>query len=109
MSKSETFPSFNYGISSFFILSESCVQTTARERRGGSSDIELQQPCYFVLGHVWESFAEWSAYGTGVPLNLNSNSSNNNKDRVFQYYVPSLSAIQIYADPDALSSSLQAR
>lgn len=89
-------------------LSESCVQTTVRERRGGSSsDIELQQPCYFVLGDVWESFAEWSAYGTGVPLNLNSN--NNNKDRVFQYYVPSLSAIQIYADSDALSSSLLAR
>ncbi|CAA7046411.1 unnamed protein product [Microthlaspi erraticum] len=82
-------------------------KTTVRERRGGSSDSELQQPCYFVLGDVWESFAEWSAYGTGVPLSLNSN--NNNKDRVFQYYVPSLSAIQIYADPDSLSSSLQAR
>nr|VDC91176.1 unnamed protein product [Brassica rapa] len=58
---------------------------------------------YFVLGDVWESFAEWSAYGAGVPLVLN------NKDRVVQYYVPSLSGIQIYADPHALSSSLKAR
>ncbi|ESQ35302.1 hypothetical protein EUTSA_v10008018mg [Eutrema salsugineum] len=76
-------------------------KTTVRERRG--SDVELQP--YFVLGDVWDSFAEWSAYGTGVPLTLN----NYSKDRVFQYYVPSLSAIQIYADSDALSSSLQTR
>ncbi|CAH2037598.1 unnamed protein product [Thlaspi arvense] len=78
-------------------------KTTVRERRG--SDVDLQAP-YFVLGDVWESFAEWSAYGTGVPLALNNS---NYKDRVFQYYVPSLSAIQIYADSDALSSSLHAR
>lgn len=77
------------------------MQTTVREMRG--SDVELQTP-YFVLGDVWESFAECSAYGIGVPLTLN-----NNKDPVFQYYVPSLSGIQIYADVDALTSSLQAR
>lgn len=58
---------------------------------------------YFVLGDIWESFAEWSAYGTGVPLVLN------NKDRVIQYYVPSLSGIQIYADTHALTSSLKTR
>ncbi|XP_010496788.1 PREDICTED: uncharacterized protein LOC104773819 [Camelina sativa] len=77
-------------------------KTTVKERRG--SDVELQVP-YFVLGDVWESFAEWSAYGIGVPLTLN----NNNKDRVFQYYVPSLSGIQVYADVDAFTSSLQPR
>lgn len=70
--------------------------------------VELLQPSpppYFVLGDVWGSFAEWSAYGTGVPLSLN-----NNKDRVIQYYVPSLSAIQIYAPPShTLSSFLQPR
>ncbi|KAJ0253442.1 hypothetical protein HA466_0111300 [Hirschfeldia incana] len=66
-----------------------------KERRG--SDVaELQTPPYFVLGDVWESFAEWSAYGTGVPLSLNNN-NNSCKDRVIQYYVPSLSAIQLYA------------
>ncbi|XP_018446736.1 uncharacterized protein LOC108818217 isoform X2 [Raphanus sativus] len=64
-------------------------------------------PPYFVLGDVWGSFAEWSAYGTGVPLSLNNN---NYKDRVIQYYVPSLSAIQIYAPPShTFSSSLQPR
>ncbi|RID76033.1 hypothetical protein BRARA_B03032 [Brassica rapa] len=73
--------------------SPKAMQTSLRERRVP----------YFVLGDVWESFAEWSAYGAGVPLVLN------NKDRVVQYYVPSLSGIQIYADPHALSPSLKAR
>ncbi|CAH8353785.1 unnamed protein product [Eruca vesicaria subsp. sativa] len=63
---------------------------------------KLQEAPYFVLGDVWESFAEWSAYGTGVPLSLN-----NYKDRVIQYYVPSLSAIQIHTNSNV--SSLQAR
>lgn len=59
-----------------------------KERRG-SDVVELQpRPPYFVLGDVWESFAEWSAYGTGVPLSLNNN--NIYKDPVFQYYFPSL-------------------
>lgn len=47
---------------------------------------------YFVLGDLWESFREWSAYGAGVPLVLNGN------DCVVQYYVPYLSGIQIYVD-----------
>ncbi|CAN6907482.1 unnamed protein product [Brassica oleracea] len=78
-------------------------KTMVKERRG-SDVVELQQPPpYFVLGDVWESFAEWSAYGTGVPLSLNNNNSYY-EDRVFQYYVPSLSAIQLYADSHPLSS-----
>ncbi|KAK7274253.1 hypothetical protein RIF29_15336 [Crotalaria pallida] len=51
-------------------------------------DVEFQP--YFVLDDLWESFKEWSAYGAGVPLVLNDN------DSVIQYYVPYLSAIQIY-------------
>ncbi|KAH0461388.1 hypothetical protein IEQ34_008963 [Dendrobium chrysotoxum] len=47
---------------------------------------------YFSLGDLWESFKEWSAYGAGVPLVLNSG------DCVVQYYVPYLSAIQLYTD-----------
>ncbi|XP_010554431.1 PREDICTED: uncharacterized protein LOC104824154 [Tarenaya hassleriana] len=74
-------------------------KTSLRERR--NSDVKLEP--YFVLGDVWESFAEWSVYGTGVPLILN------NKDRVVQYYVPSLSGIQIYADPQVLNASLKSR
>ncbi|KAJ0242731.1 Uncharacterized protein HA466_0206590 [Hirschfeldia incana] len=74
-------------------------KTSLRERKAAGDD----KVPYFVLGDIWESFAEWSAYGAGVHLVLN------NKDRVIQYYVPSLSGIQIYADTHALSSSLKAR
>lgn len=56
---------------------------------------------YFVLGDLWESFKEWSAYGAGVPLILNE------ANCVIQYYVPYLSGIQIYVDP--LKSSINSR
>ncbi|KAK6252690.1 hypothetical protein QUC31_014410 [Theobroma cacao] len=59
-------------------------------------DVEFQP--YFVLGNLWESFKEWSAYGAGVPLILND------CDSVVQYYVPYLSGIQIYADSMKLSA-----
>ena len=58
--------------------------------------MEASRP-YFVLGDLWESFKEWSAYGAGVPLILNDT------DSVVQYYVPYLSAIQIYCDSSKLS------
>ncbi|KAJ9559272.1 hypothetical protein OSB04_013886 [Centaurea solstitialis] len=60
----------------------------------GWKDHERDQP-YFVLGDLWESFREWSAYGAGVPLILNES------DYVVQYYAPFLSAIQLYVDPSA--------
>ncbi|XP_062212923.1 uncharacterized protein LOC133913717 isoform X2 [Phragmites australis] len=53
---------------------------------------------YFCLGDLWESFREWSAYGAGVPLVLNGS------DSAIQYYVPYLSAIQLYADPSRPAS-----
>lgn len=59
-------------------------------------DIEFEP--YFVLGDLWESFKEWSAYGVGVPLILND------CDSVVQYYVPYLSGIQIYSDSRKMSS-----
>uniref|UniRef100_A0A803KUW5 DUF789 family protein n=1 Tax=Chenopodium quinoa TaxID=63459 RepID=A0A803KUW5_CHEQI len=61
-------------------------KTTVRGWR--TCDVEYQP--YFMLSDLWESFKEWSAYGAGVPLVLNGS------DSVVQYYVPSLSAIQIY-------------
>ncbi|KAJ4830442.1 hypothetical protein Tsubulata_029847 [Turnera subulata] len=61
-------------------------KTTMRGLR--TCDVEFQP--YFVLGDLWESFKEWSAYGAGVPLVLNDT------DCVVQYYVPYLSGIQIY-------------
>ncbi|XP_068660693.1 uncharacterized protein [Aristolochia californica] len=48
---------------------------------------------YFTLGDLWESCKEWSAYGAGVPLVLNGG------DSVIQYYVPYLSAMQLYVNP----------
>ncbi|KAK9288711.1 hypothetical protein L1049_017174 [Liquidambar formosana] len=58
---------------------------------------------YFVLGDLWESFKEWSAYGAGVPLLLNGS------DSVMQYYVPYLSGIQLYVDPSRPSPVLSNR
>lgn len=55
--------------------------------------MEAELHPYFVLGDLWESFKEWSAYGAGVPLVLDGNES------VTQYYNVSLSAIQLYIDP----------
>ncbi|XP_022945838.1 uncharacterized protein LOC111449961 isoform X1 [Cucurbita moschata] len=57
--------------------------------RGWKTSDSERQP-YFVLGDLWETFKEWSAYGAGVPLLLN------NTDGVVQYYVPYLSGIQLY-------------
>ncbi|KAL4202712.1 hypothetical protein AMTRI_Chr02g222480 [Amborella trichopoda] len=45
---------------------------------------------YCSLGDLWNRYDEWSAYGAGTPIVLNSEES------VIQYYVPYLSAIQIY-------------
>ncbi|KAK2379812.1 hypothetical protein QL285_067574 [Trifolium repens] len=45
---------------------------------------------YFGLSDLWNCFNEWSAYGVGVPINLK------NEDTLVQYYVPYLSAIQIF-------------
>ncbi|PIN02216.1 hypothetical protein CDL12_25273 [Handroanthus impetiginosus] len=53
-------------------------------------NVEFQP--FYVLGDLWASFKEWSAYGAGVPLVLNDS------DSVVQYYVPYLSGIQLYAD-----------
>ncbi|KAL5982966.1 hypothetical protein ACLOJK_017046 [Asimina triloba] len=45
---------------------------------------------YFTLGDLWDRYDEWSAYGAGAPIVLSSG------ETVVQYYVPYLSAIQIY-------------
>lgn len=65
-----------------------CKQTTMKGWR--TCDVEFQP--YFVLGDLWESFKEWSAYGAGVPLLLNDT------DSVVQYYVPYLSGMQLYGN-----------
>ncbi|KAM0867056.1 hypothetical protein ACQ4PT_042242 [Festuca glaucescens] len=62
-----------------------------------------REKLYFALGDLWEAYKEWSAYGAGVPLVLHGS------DGVVQYYVPYLSAIQLYGDPALLHSSHNAR
>ncbi|KAM0893972.1 hypothetical protein ACQ4PT_024775 [Festuca glaucescens] len=70
--------------------------------RGFGVDGEREK-LYFALGDLWEAYKEWSAYGAGVPLVLDG------CDGVVQYYVPYLSAIQLYGDPALLQSSHNAR
>nr|XP_043613394.1 uncharacterized protein LOC122585329 isoform X2 [Erigeron canadensis] len=68
------------------------AQLLSKRATNGWRNQNANQP-YFVLGDLWESFKEWSAYGAGVPLILNDS------DSVVQYYVPYLSGIQLYTDP----------
>ncbi|XP_076956013.1 uncharacterized protein LOC143631035 isoform X1 [Bidens hawaiensis] len=76
------------------------VPSQYKRPTGGWRTCDEYQP-YFVLGDLWESFKERSAYGAGVPLLLNDT------DSVVQYYVPYLSGIQLYIDP--LKSSSKSR
>lgn len=52
---------------------------------------EQEKVEYFTLGDLWNSFDEWSAYGAGVPIHLEET-----QETLVQYYVPYLSAIQIF-------------
>jgi hypothetical protein len=70
--------------------------------RGFGVDGEREKLC-FALGDLWEAYKEWSAYGAGVPLVLDG------CDGVVQYYVPYLSAIELYGDSAVLRSSPNAR
>ncbi|XP_031499759.1 uncharacterized protein LOC116264015 [Nymphaea colorata] len=54
---------------------------------------------YFTLGDLWNTYSEWSAYGAGTQVVLD------NEETVFQYYVPYLSAIQIYIDWSSVEDS----
>ncbi|XP_061975302.1 uncharacterized protein LOC133697003 isoform X1 [Populus nigra] len=70
-------------------------------REWRTCEVQHHQNFYFVLGDLWESFKEWSAYGAGVPLLLNGS------ETVVQYYVPYLSGIQLYLDPSQTSLRLR--
>ncbi|TKY51997.1 Transducin/WD40 repeat superfamily protein [Spatholobus suberectus] len=56
---------------------------------------------YFTLKELWDCYYEWSAYGAGVPLMLESG------DTLTQYYVPYLSAIQIYSSKSVAASRIR--
>ncbi|KAL5791884.1 hypothetical protein ACOSP7_000478 [Xanthoceras sorbifolium] len=69
---------------------------SSEARLRGRNTLEADMLPFFNLGDLWESFNEWSVYGVEVPLLLNGG------DTVKQYYVPSLSGIQLYIDPRRL-------
>ncbi|KAK8511303.1 hypothetical protein V6N12_033580 [Hibiscus sabdariffa] len=73
------------------------IPKTITGRRQAGTIVPESRP-YFVLKDLWKAFEEWSAYGAGVPLLLNGTCP------VTQYYVPYLSAIQLYVDPSRSSS-----
>ncbi|KAL3829359.1 hypothetical protein ACJIZ3_018161 [Penstemon smallii] len=72
-----------------FVPAQHFSRTSMRACRNRNSGFHP----YFILGDLWDSFREWSVYGAGVPLVMNGS------DSVVQYYVPSLSGIQLYIDP----------
>ncbi|KAK8537210.1 hypothetical protein V6N13_042155 [Hibiscus sabdariffa] len=53
---------------------------------------------YFTLSDLWNCYDEWSAYGAGVPVVLN------NYETLVQYYVPYLSAVQIFTGNSPVNS-----
>ncbi|XAR68031.1 hypothetical protein NMG60_11003017 [Bertholletia excelsa] len=52
---------------------------------------EREKVEYFTLSDLWNCFDEWSVYGAGVPVTLDGSG-----ETLVQYYVPYLSAIQIF-------------
>lgn len=56
---------------------------------------------YYCLGDLWETFREPSAYGAGVPLLLFG------RHPTTQYYVPFLSGMQLYIDPQNPHTNLR--
>ncbi|XP_077247204.1 uncharacterized protein LOC143886913 [Tasmannia lanceolata] len=70
------------------ILPKSCL----RDINNIWQPVDKETMEYFTLGDLWDRYGEWSAYGIGTPILLN------NGDTVIQYYVPYLSALQIYTN-----------
>ncbi|KAG5374737.1 hypothetical protein IGI04_039333 [Brassica rapa subsp. trilocularis] len=57
---------------------------------------EREKVEYFRLSDLWDCYDEWSAYGASVPIHLA------NGESLVQYYVPYLSAIQIFTSHSSL-------
>lgn len=57
--------------------------------------VEFIEPPFFELSDLCDIFEEWSAYGIGVPLRLQSGSE------AMQYYVPYISGFQLFSRSDS--------
>ncbi|TXG51796.1 hypothetical protein EZV62_024320 [Acer yangbiense] len=71
-------------------LPQSCIHDLNSQWQAASG--------YFSLGDVWNCYREWSAYGAGTSVVLESG------EDIMQYYVPYLSAIQIYTNKSVAAS-----
>lgn len=74
----------------FFLCFDFVDQSCIRDLNSLWLPVEKEMVEYFTLRDLWDRYDEWSAYGAGVPIVLNSG------ETVVQYYAPYLSAIQIY-------------
>ncbi|KAE9456110.1 hypothetical protein C3L33_11985, partial [Rhododendron williamsianum] len=61
--------------------------------------LDREEVEYFTLSDLWNSYDEWSVYGAGVPVTLNDSES------LVQYYVPYLSAIQIFTSNSVVTGA----
>ncbi|TQD81448.1 hypothetical protein C1H46_033033 [Malus baccata] len=59
---------------------------------------EREKVEYFTLSDLWNCYDEWSAYGAGVPIVMDGG------ETLVQYYVPYLSAIQIFTSNSSVNS-----
>uniref|UniRef100_A0A1J3JGD7 DUF789 domain-containing protein n=1 Tax=Noccaea caerulescens TaxID=107243 RepID=A0A1J3JGD7_NOCCA len=57
---------------------------------------EREKVEFFRLSDLWDCYDEWSAYGASVPIHIT------NGESLVQYYVPYLSAIQIFTSHSSL-------
>nr|KYP31557.1 hypothetical protein KK1_048049 [Cajanus cajan] len=69
------------------------AQSSCEPRMKGRKTGESSTGSYFRLEDLWEAFREWSAYGAEVPVIGDGGVDEATK----MYYVPSLSAMQLYA------------
>ncbi|XP_009630004.1 uncharacterized protein LOC107780691 [Nicotiana tabacum] len=58
---------------------------------------EREKVEYFTLADLWNCYDEWSAYGAGVPIKMDTG------ETLVQYYVPYLSAIQIFTSRSSVN------
>ncbi|ONK64035.1 uncharacterized protein A4U43_C07F21430 [Asparagus officinalis] len=83
-----------------FVASQSLTKTSIKDPNSLWQPIGKETVDCFTLGDIWDQYYQWSAYGLGVPIHLP------NGETVVQYYVPHLSAIQIYTSKPPLSRNV---
>ncbi|XP_047326613.1 uncharacterized protein LOC124930300 [Impatiens glandulifera] len=69
------------------------VELCSDQENNDNKTSEVEKCFFYSLSGLWKAFIKWSCYGVGVPTLLNE------KEHITQFYVPYLSAIQLYIDP----------